>query len=353
MTAAPGGDVWIYSERREVALELLTVGRSLAGQRGARLAGVTVGPGAPDRAGELLDHGADRCLAFETATAGGPTPDEALAAVASVVATEAVAILLIGATAFGTEVAARLAQRLRLGCATDCLSLDASDGSLEIERRCLGRFIARQRILTTPAVATVPPRRFEPPARQAARNGRAREDRAVEVPSPRVRIVATARRATSQVAVGAAAALVAVGRGLKRREDLGLVEDLANSLAGVVVATRPLTDDLAWLPVDVKVGLSGQTVRPELYVACGVSGQIEHVVGMRESRLVVAINTDPAAPIFQEADLSVVADLYQAVPALARAIRRQRAGSEGPAAGDDGPPTARQGTTQVPLRPTE
>ena len=153
------------------------------------------------------------------------------------------------------------------------------------------------------------------------------EVRSLEAPPPRVRVVETRPRATSQVALGEADALVAVGRGLRRREDLDVVRDLADAVGGVLVATRPLTDDLKWLPVDVKVGLSGQTVKPELYVACGISGQIEHVVGMRESRLVVAVNTDPNAPIMREADLCVVGDLYEVVPALARAIRRQRAGA--------------------------
>lgn len=158
-------------------------------------------------------------------------------------------------------------------------------------------------------------------------------------------------RQLSEAAVGEAEALVAVGRGVRRPEDLELARDLAECVGGVVVATRPLTDDLEWLPVDVKVGLSGQTVRPELYVACGVSGQIEHVVGMRESRLVVAINTDPAAPMLQEADLCIVGDLYEVLPALAREIRRQRAANVlGARTGDRAPG---QGTMQVPVSPTE
>ncbi len=114
---------------------------------------------------------------------------------------------------------------------------------------------------------------------------------------------------------------MAVGRGLGRKEDLSLVEEVAAALGGVVGASRPLTDDLQWLAADVKIGLSGATVRPRLYVACGISGQIEHTVGMRESGVVVAINSDPGAPIMREADYRVVGDLHAILPALARSIR--------------------------------
>jgi electron transfer flavoprotein alpha subunit len=99
-----------------------------------------------------------------------------------------------------------------------------------------------------------------------------------------------------------------------------MIEDLARALGGVVGASRPLTDDLRWLPPEAKVGLSGVTVRPRLYVACGISGQIEHNVGMREAGIVVAINSDPNAPIMSQADYRVVADLHEVVPALTRAL---------------------------------
>ena len=265
MTAAGGGGggvpgTWVFSERHELALELLSVGRRLADQRGGPLAAVAFDAG---RAAEYRARGADRSLAFEPASGTAPAPEAAVAALASVVAGEEVGILLVGATAYGTEVAARLAQRLRVGCASECLSLDAGDGALVVERRCLGRFVTRQRLTATPAIATVPSRRFDPPAGDGApAAGAGVEVRSLEAPPPRVRVVETRPRATSQVALGEADALVAVGRGLRRPEDLDVVRDLADAVGGVLVATRPLTDDLKWLPVDVKVGLSGQTVKP-------------------------------------------------------------------------------------------
>ncbi len=115
--------------------------------------------------------------------------------------------------------------------------------------------------------------------------------------------------------------IVAVGRGLRRKEDLEMITSLASVLSAEIAATRPLTEDLRWLPAQVQVGMSGKTVKPKLYVACGVSGQIQHIAGMRESQIVVAINTDKDAPIFQEADYGVIGDLYTVVPALTRALR--------------------------------
>jgi electron transfer flavoprotein alpha subunit len=121
--------------------------------------------------------------------------------------------------------------------------------------------------------------------------------------------------------------MVAAGRGVWRVVDLALLEQLAQALGGVLAGSRPLTGDLDWLPVDRRIGLSGQTVKPNLYIACGISGQIEHLVGIKGARTVVAINNDPKAPIHAEADYSIVGDLYDIVPALIQQCERVAAGS--------------------------
>jgi electron transfer flavoprotein alpha subunit len=120
---------------------------------------------------------------------------------------------------------------------------------------------------------------------------------------------------------------VAVGRGLQRREDLALVEALCRVLDAELAGSRPLIEDLRWLPADRQVGLSGHTVRPELYLAVGISGQIQHLVGMRDAGVVVAINADAKAPIFDAADVGVVGDLYEVVPRLTDAVAARGAGS--------------------------
>ncbi|MEM3614584.1 MAG: electron transfer flavoprotein subunit alpha/FixB family protein, partial [Nitrososphaerales archaeon] len=115
--------------------------------------------------------------------------------------------------------------------------------------------------------------------------------------------------------------IVTAGRGVKKKEDLAIVEELANVVGGVLAGTRPLVEDLKWLPKERQVGLSGETVKPNLYIAVGVSGQIHHIVGMKDSRVIVAINTDEKAPIFQVCDYGIVGDLYQVVPELTKALK--------------------------------
>jgi electron transfer flavoprotein alpha subunit len=322
MTASSSG-VWIWSERQDVALELLTPGRALGAALGAGVASIALGKDAGLEAAEPAARGADEVL-----VAADPRLDELqaelhVAALAQALAWHRPEVLLVGATCHGVEVAARLAQRLGVGCASGCLALEVRDGALVVERASLGRFIARQELRSRPAIAAVPPRRFVAPEPDPAREARI-TDLAVELPRSCVRVLGSRPRERSATQIDRAPVVVAVGRGLRRQEDLALVQELAEALGGVVGASRPLSDHLQWLPVDAKIGLSGQTVRPELYIACGISGQIEHVVGMRDSKVVVAINRDADAPIFQEADYCVVGDLYQVLPALTKAVGELR-----------------------------
>jgi electron transfer flavoprotein alpha subunit len=139
-----------------------------------------------------------------------------------------------------------------------------------------------------------------------------------------VRTQTISPRVRSAVDVTKANVIVAAGRGVKKKEDLALLEKLATALGAVLAGSRPLTGDVDWLPIDRRIGLSGQTVKPNLYIACGISGQIEHIVGMKGARTVVAINNDPKAPIHAEADYSIVSDLYDVIPAFLEAYQRAR-----------------------------
>ena len=317
------GAICVFSENREVALELLAAGRPLADEARTELLSIVLAKRESDAAvAEQIAFGADGVLIVED------VPDGAGAAF-DVVALERVvelrdpAVLLVGGTVHGTEVVARLAQRLRAGCATDCTSLTLRDDCLEIERVTLGRFSCRQILRTRPALASVRPRQFAPPQRRDERRAEVERLR-VDAPVDPVRILERRERVASRERIDRAACVVAVGRGLRAAQDLPMIEALAQALDAAVGASRPLTNDLEWLPIDAKVGLSGTTVRPKLYIACGISGQIEHLVGMRESGVVVAINTDPAAPIMAEADYRVIGDLYEVVPALTRALKALR-----------------------------
>jgi electron transfer flavoprotein alpha subunit len=321
--------VLVFSENAEVLAELLTAGRELAATTGGQVAALVVGGESGARAQDSLARGADQAL-IAGHEAPQPIGAEALAvALAAAVQEIEPGTLLIGATRTGAEVAARLAQRLAVPCASDCTSFQPGEAdALLIERRVYGgRFVARQLLTGRPRVLTVSPKRFaRAPAGAAAPTAAVRE-LAVALPAPRLRPRAVAPRARSEVDVTKAEVIVAAGRGVRRVEDLAVLERLAQALGGVLAGSRPLTGDLDWLPVDRRIGLSGQTVKPNLYIACGISGQIEHIVGIKGARTVVAINNDPKAPIHAEADYSVVGDLYEVVPALVAACAQARAGA--------------------------
>jgi electron transfer flavoprotein alpha subunit len=329
----PAG-VLAFSENPDVALELLAAGRPLADAAATGLTALVVGADAEARAAEAIARGADEALLVSLPEPGRLDAETYLEAVHAAVRAQQPAILLVGSTRTGVEVAARLAQRLRVGCVTDALTLAiAGDGSLEATRRAYGgRFVARVALRSVPAIATVPANRFEPPARDESRRGPVRRI-PVEAPPARVRTQALEERPRSGTDLRKAQVIVSFGRGVKRPEDVPMIEALCRELGGALAGSRPITDERGWLPFDRKIGISGHTVRPSLYVACGISGQIEHVVGMRGARTVIAINSNPDAPIHAEADYSIVGDLYQVVPALSTALReartRQAAGTLG------------------------
>lgn len=311
--------VLVFSEDPEILAQLLTAARQAAGT--GPVVALVVGGDPRAVADDLAARGADRILAVRTAADAQADAEALCAALHEAVRVAGPATILAGSTRAGAEVAARLAQSLGAPCASDCMHLEPDGGALIVERRVYGgRFVARQAIEGTPRIVTVPPKRFAPAAPGGTRG--TVEELAVALPDPRVRRIRSADRARGDVDITKAEVIVAAGRGVRRREDLALIESLARVLGGVTAASRPLTGDVDWLPVDRRVGLSGQTVRPNLYIACGISGQIEHIVGMKAARTVVAINSDAKAPIHAEADYSIVGDLYEVVPALVAACEQ-------------------------------
>lgn len=318
-----GARVLAFSESADTLAELLGLGRTLDARPGARVSVVAIGPAAAALAQDCVARGADEALVLETPAATPPGPEEFLLALAEAVRVVDPDIILVGATRTGSDVVARLAQRLQAPCASACMALHLdADGSLAIERRLYGgRFVARQRLKGRPLIASVPPSRFAKAESAAAPHGTITPLQ-LTLPSPRARTRSVSERARSAVDVTKAEVIVAAGRGVRKAEDIALLDKLAAALGGVLAGSRPLTGDVDWLPADRRVGLSGQTVKPNLYIACGISGQIEHIVGMKGARTVVAINNDPKAPIHAEADYSVVGDLYEIVPAFLDALER-------------------------------
>lgn len=238
------------------------------------------------------------------------------AAVADVVRSGDHSIVILPASQRFREVAPILAGRLSAACVTDVTGARRADGEVVVERLVYGGVaIASVRLQRPLGVLTAKA------AAQAIEAGSPMPATAVVGDDdPRKRLVSSvANEQTGDLS--SALRIVSFGRGLRTRDDVALVEELAAVLDAQVGCSRPIVDDLRWLDLSHQVGLTGTTVQPELYLALGISGQIQHLVGMRDSKMIVAVNTDPGAPIFEAADLAVVGDLYEIVPRLAAALR--------------------------------
>ncbi len=307
--------ILVYSEVEQTALGLLTRARELAGEMGRPLAVALLGEQAAGQAQACLAHGAgwvfvgnDPALnVFQAATFA--------AALAQIIAQAEADIILIGATRRGRELAPRLAQKLEAGCVADAIGLAFQEGRLLIERRALGGNTIATLVITSPRqVIGVAPKLYE------ARPGGAGGGEVVTVPlhldPPATRLVEHRPKPAGAVNVEGAEVLICVGRGLAKQEDLTLVQRLADTLGGVIGCTRPISHEYHWLSEDQMVGLSGKMTRPRLYIGLGLSGQIQHTVGIMDSKIIVAVNSDKNAPIFKIADYGLVGNLYQVVPRL-------------------------------------
>lgn len=312
--------IWVIAETREQAFELLGAGLSLAPDMGAALtAVVATGSASPE---ECIARGADEVLLLAELAPGEP-----FGAHMPVLEQEARAaspdVIFFSTTARGKELAARLAARLGAGLCSACtgLAFDKASGALVMERIAYGG-AAGQKLTSSarPALVTVPPRSFSPAAPLDGRQGRTRE---LPAPPPSaVKIIE--RKPKEKVArdITEARVIVCAGRGFDKKEDLALARELADALGGELGATRPLTEEVHWLPEDLCIGLSGVQVKPELYVGLGVSGQVQHMTGVRGAKVVCAVNRDENAPIFALSDFGIVGNLYEVVPKILEALKK-------------------------------
>lgn len=311
--------IWVWAETREHTRELITAARQLAGWLGGE---VTAFAAEREAAEEYIACGAEEVLLLPLLP-----PEESGDALIPLLAEEARRgdpdVFLLGATAKGKEMAARLAARLNTGLCSECIALGWDEGSrqLKMERLIFGGAGVQTVVCTTrPQMATVPSRVFEPAAPSEGRQGVIRE---LPLPPPgAVKVRERRPREKKSGNVAEARVVVCAGRGLEKEEDLAMVRELAALLGGEVACTRPLVEELHWMPEEAYIGLSGQQVKPQLYIGIGVSGQIQHTVGIRGSRVICAINRDEKAPLFQMADYGIVGDLYVVLPRLIEELKR-------------------------------
>jgi electron transfer flavoprotein alpha subunit len=311
--------IWVFADTRDQTLELLNAGLNLAKDLGGKLVTFAL---SNELAQEYISHGADEVLLFQP-----PAQDQPLEACVPVLVQaareEAPEVFLVGATKRGQEIGARVAAQLNTGLCSNCtgFGLDKEKGLLQMERLLFGGLAVQKLVCATrPQMATFSPRSFEPAPLIEGREGKIRELPAV--PASPVKVISRTAKAREAVDITEAKIVVCIGRGFAKKEDIQVGRDLADALGGEVGCSRPIAEELHWLPEDVYLGISGKKIKPDLYVGIGISGQIQHVTGIRDSKIIFAINRDENAPIFEAADYGIVGDLYKVVPLLTEELKK-------------------------------
>lgn len=309
---------------RPVSLELATAGRGLANRLGAPLTALVMGSGIGAAAAVLAGVGVDRVLAVDDPRLTALNAELSARAVAAAIDAAQPAIVLFPGTTAGHDSAPKVAARLGAPLVSDALALALDGGRLVAIRAVLGgRAQTEVRLNGTPQMATVRAGSFTP-AVAAASSGDIVPLAVEFTPSDfRVSVGETETKGGGATRLDIAEVVVSGGRGLKEPNNFKLVEELAELLGGAVGATRAVVD-AGWRPHAEQIGQTGRTVAPKLYVAVGISGAVQHNVGMQGSGAIVAINRDPDAPIFKIAQFGIVGDLFEVAPALANELRAGR-----------------------------
>lgn len=313
-------DIWVFSEKPDLLTELITGARTLSGT--GQVTALVLGPRA--MAEQAIAQGAGRVLWL-----GEMDPqrlvDDYLNTLHGLLETQKPYMLIIGSTKRGRAIAGRLAARLNTTALTDVLEFITADGQIQGRHLIFGGGAVRvDQISGTPILATVGGGVFHAPPSGAALTDSAVESVPFIAPDWQVHLRERKPRPPVTANLPAAKRVVCSGRGLAKQDDLEMVQELAGLLRAEMACTRPLAEGLDWLPRERYIGISGATVRPDLYLGVGVSGQVQHMIGMNDSRLVVAINKDQNAPIFASADYGIADDLYTVVPELIEALKARR-----------------------------
>lgn len=314
-----------------VSYELLGKGLDLARSLRARMTAVLLGNEVADLTGKLARFGAERIVVVDDPALDRYMTEPYTKALAAVIESYKPEILLLGATAIGRDLAPKVSARVHTGLTADCTKLEIDDtDNLSMTRPAFGGNIMATIQCTRhrPQMATVRPgvmqritprenpeyavEKFDVPGLAAARN---------------VEILDVVKRIDQRIDITDAKVLVSGGRGMGGPEHFVLLEKLACLLGGTVASSRACVD-AGWLPKERQVGQTGKTVRPDLYIACGISGAVQHLAGMEESEIIVAINKDENAPIFDVADFGIVGDALKIIPILSEAIRFRRSAEE-------------------------
>jgi len=329
----PPDGVWVFAEQRRgvlapVTAELLGEARRLAEVLEVKVAAILLGDGMAHLSQAMLLAGADKVYVAEHPLLHDFLEETYAATLTELARKYQPEIILAGATYLGRAFIPRVAAALETGLTADCtgFAIDPEKRLLLQTRPAFGGNIMATIITprTYPQMATARPGVFKPAPPAASATGEVvRVEPACLASPPRSRFVATVAEIKERIPLNVAEVIVSGGRGLKEGKNFKLLEELADLLGGAVGATRAAVD-AGWIPYPHQIGQTGKTVSPRLYIACGISGAAQHLVGMQSSDIIVAINKDPQAPIFQVADVGLVGDLFEIVPALIQEIKKDR-----------------------------
>ena len=321
--------VLVFGEQRSgviapVVYELIGKGRELADKLGERLECVVLGEDMEAQADDLSSYGVDRVYLFDSPLIADFRDDPYTQLLTHLIKEMKPSIVLIGATSIGRSLAPRIATRLQTGLTADCTGLDIdSEGHLLQTRPAFGGNVMATILCsnTRPQMATVRYKVMQRAEKSPDHVGEVIRKKVDDHILDRTRIRDISTEA-EEVSITEAQIIVSGGKGLGSPEGFKLIQELAEVLGGAIGASRLVVDE-GWIPFKHQVGLSGKTVRPKLYIACGISGAVQHLAGMQTSDVIVAINKDPSAPIFKIADYGIVGDLYEVIPEIITLLKNK------------------------------
>jgi electron transfer flavoprotein alpha subunit len=328
--------IWIFVEQTDgkpasVSWELLGVGAELAKTLGVELCTVVIGDKVENLCHESFAYGAAKSYLLDDPVFHHYRTESYYKAICHLVEKYKPEIMLVGATGLGRDLAGSVATQLKTGLTADCTGLSIDDKKFLLQTRPAfgGNIMAT--ILTErtrPQMSTVRPHVMPMPQRDESRKGEIirepaiikEEDIAVKV----LEVIDDCRQGADAIDIAAADIIVSGGRGMQAKENFQMLQELADELGGVVGSSRGAVE-AGWMPAERQVGQTGKTVRPKIYIACGISGAIQHLVGMQDSNVIIAVNRDKQAPIFEVATYGIVGDVFQVVPAITKNIRELNA----------------------------
>jgi electron transfer flavoprotein alpha subunit len=332
MSMADYRGVWVFAEQREgelqkVSLELLGEGRKIADKLGVKLTALILGDNINHLADILGRHGADEVIVAENELLKHYTTDGYTKVICDLANERKPGILFIGATFIGRDLGPRVAARLSTGLTADCtvLDVDVEKADLLATRPAFGGNLMATIACPDhrPQMATVRPGVFSKLADEDRNFTIEKVEVELQDSDIRTKIVEIVKEAKDIVDISEANFIVSGGRGVGSKENFAILKELADALGGTVAGSRAAVEN-EWIERDYQVGQTGKTVRPTIYIACGISGAIQHVAGMQDSDLIIAINKDATAPIMKAADYAIVGDLLKVVPEMTAQVKAMK-----------------------------